>query len=96
MNAEFEKERINLRIGAEDENPAFEMVRTELGMEYRIHAPVPEVVFGVAWATEYIGYMGTVDGTWYLTMDKPVSEFGKVSCCTIPEEYTDILNQYFS
>lgn len=47
-------------------------------------------------ATEYIGYMGTVDGTWYLTVDQPVSEFGKVSCYTIPEEYTDILNEYFS
>lgn len=28
LNAEFEKETINLRIGAEDENPAFETVRT--------------------------------------------------------------------
>ena len=47
-------------------------------------------------ATEYIGYMGTVDDTWYLTMNQPVSEFGKVSCYTIPEEYTDTLNRYFS
>lgn len=47
-------------------------------------------------ATEYIGYMGTVDGIWYLAMDWPFREQGKVSCYTIPEEYTDILSRYFS
>jgi len=46
-------------------------------------------------ATEYLGYMGTVDGIWYLTVGQPVSE-GTVTCYAIPEEYTDILNRHFS
>lgn len=46
-------------------------------------------------ATEYLGYMGTVDGTWYLTVGQPVSE-GRVPCYAIPEKYTDILSRYLS
>jgi len=46
-------------------------------------------------ATEYIGYMGTLDGKWYLTTDRTGHEFGSVSCCTIPEEHTDVLSRYF-
>lgn len=71
LNAEFEKGMINLRIGAEDETPAFETVRTELGLEYRTRAPVPEVVFGVAWATDHEGAYDS--RTWYAadpTLDK--------------------------
>ena len=71
VNAEFEQGSINLRIGAEDENPAFETIRTESGMEYRIHTPVPEVVFGVAWATDSEGSSDC--RTWYAadpTLDK--------------------------
>jgi len=63
LNAEFTKGTVNLRIGAEDENPAFETVRTAFGMEYRIHEPVDEVVFGVAWATDYEGSFDC--RTWY-------------------------------
>ena len=44
-----------LAIGIEDENPAFESVRVEYGMEYCIGNKVDEVVFGIAWATDYEG-----------------------------------------
>ena len=44
-----------LAIGIEDENPAVESVRVENGMEYRIGEKVDEVVFGIAWATDYAG-----------------------------------------
>lgn len=70
-NAEFEQGTINLRIGAEDENPAFETVRTEFGMEYRILSSASEVVFGIAWATDYEGPSDC--RTWYAadpTLDK--------------------------
>lgn len=46
-------------------------------------------------ATEYLGYMGTVDGTWYLTVGQSVSE-GTIPCYAIPEKYTDILSRYLS
>ena len=39
----------------EDENPAFESERVERGMQYRINTRVDEVVFGIAWATDYEG-----------------------------------------
>lgn len=55
MDAEFISGATILTIGAEDENPAFETVRTEHGMEYRILRAVTEVVFGVAWTTDYAG-----------------------------------------
>ena len=52
---EFEYETTMLAIGVEDENPAFEVERLENGMGYRINSPVEEVVFGIAWATDYEG-----------------------------------------
>lgn len=63
LDAEFISSTTILTIGAEDENPAFETVRTECGMEYRIHEATARVVFGIAWATDY---EGTTDcRTWY-------------------------------
>ena len=71
LNAEFEKGTINLRIGAVDENPAFETVRTTCGVEYIIHKQISEVVFGIAWVTDH---EGSYDArTWYAadpTLDK--------------------------
>ena len=52
---EYVKDSIMLAIGIEDENPAFESKRVENGMQYRINARVDEVVFGIAWATDYEG-----------------------------------------
>lgn len=52
-----------LTIGAEDENPAFEAVRLENGMEYCIKAPVDAVPFGIAWSLDYEGY--TDVRTWF-------------------------------
>ena len=70
-DAEFISGATVLTIGAEDENPDFETVRTEQGMEYRIHGPVAEVVFGIAWTTDYEGPSDC--RTWYAadpTLDK--------------------------
>ena len=44
-----------LAIGVEDENPAFEVERLENGMAYHINDRIDEVVFGIAWATDYEG-----------------------------------------
>ena len=52
---EFEYGTTMLAIGVEDENPAFELERLENGMEYRMNSPVEEVVFGIAWTTDYEG-----------------------------------------
>ena len=52
---EFVDGNIMLAIGIEDENPAFESGRVKNGMEYRIADGVKEVVFGIAWATDYEG-----------------------------------------
>jgi len=71
MDAEFISDSIILTIGAEDENPAFETVRVEFGLEYRILSSVSEVVFGIAWATDYEGPSDC--RTWYAadpTLDK--------------------------
>lgn len=71
MDAEFISDSLILTIGAEDENPVFETVRTEQGMEYRIRGSVAEVVFGIAWATDYKGPSDC--RTWYAadpTLDK--------------------------
>ena len=62
-DAEFIAGSTILTIGAEDENPAFDTVRTECGMEYRIRSSVAEVVFGIAWATDYEGASDC--RTWY-------------------------------
>ena len=47
-------------------------------------------------ATEHIGYMGNVNGTWCITLDHPPKTYGKVSCYAIPPEYTDILDRFIS
>ena len=44
-----------LAIGAEDENPAFKVERVKSGMAYHINGKAEEVVFGIAWATDYEG-----------------------------------------
>lgn len=62
-DAEFIYGTLILTIGAEDENPAFETVRIKRGVEYRIHGPIAEVVFGIAWATDYEGPSDC--RTWY-------------------------------
>lgn len=54
-DAEFIFDTTILTIGAEDENPAFDTIRTKHGMEYRIHGCASEVVFGIAWTTDYEG-----------------------------------------
>ena len=46
-------------------------------------------------ATEYIGYLGTIDGQWYLTVGQPASE-GTITCYAIPEVYADILSRHLS
>lgn len=70
-DAEFISDATILTIGAEDENPAFETMRTEFGMEYRILSSVADVVFGIAWATDYEDPSDC--RTWYAadpTLDK--------------------------
>ena len=52
---EFSDGTMMLAIGAEDENPDFTTERVKNGMEYQISGTVEEVVFGVAWATDYEG-----------------------------------------
>lgn len=52
---EFEQDTMLLVIGIEDENPLFDSKRVEYGMEYNIKDKVDEVVFGIAWATDYEG-----------------------------------------
>ncbi|MGL4331620.1 MAG: hypothetical protein ACRCSR_02285 [Bacteroidales bacterium] len=54
-------------------------------------------------ATSYIGYMGKVNGTWYITTgisddqhnDDGYSKLYKISCYTIPNKYIKILDKYF-
>lgn len=55
-------------------------------------------------ATEYIGYMGIVDDTWYITtslsneqknIDGSPRKY-KVSCYAIPEKYIEVLNENFN
>lgn len=55
LNAEFIKDDTVLTIGMEDENPAFEPVRIENGLQYNLLQHVAKVVFGIAWATDYEG-----------------------------------------
>ncbi len=53
--AEFVDGRTVLTIGIEDGNLAFESIRCDNGMAYRILQPpaTTTVVFGIAWATDY-------------------------------------------
>ena len=44
-----------LAIGIEDENPAFESERVKNGMKYCVTNKIDEVVFGIAWTTNYEG-----------------------------------------
>ena len=44
-----------LAIGTEDENLEFEAKRVKNGMAYHINGKAEEVVFGIAWATDYEG-----------------------------------------
>ena len=53
LNSEFIFGSTILHIGAEDENPCFDTARLLNGIEYHIKLPIDEVVFGVAWATDY-------------------------------------------
>ena len=52
-------------------------------------------------ATEYVGYMGQVNGNWYITTEisggqsNDSSKLCKVSCYTIPSMYTEVLEKYF-
>ena len=63
LNAEFIIGNTILTIGMEDDNPAFESIRTRYGLQCSILQPIGKVVFGIAWATDY---EGTEDvRTWY-------------------------------
>lgn len=54
-------------------------------------------------ATEFSGYLGKINGTWYLTIkihnqaydENGVLKSCKVDCYTIPQEYHTVLEQYF-
>lgn len=63
IDAEFIKDDTILTIGMEDENPAYESVRIETGLQYKLFQPVDKVVFGIAWATDYEGADDV--RTWY-------------------------------
>lgn len=63
LNSEFIKGGTVLTIGMEDENPAFESVRIDNGLQCRLLKPVDKVVFGIAWATDYEGDDDV--RTWY-------------------------------
>ena len=54
-------------------------------------------------ATSFIGYMGKINGTWYITteMGSSYTEAGyprayKVSCYAIPDKYIEIVEKYFT
>ncbi len=63
IDAEFIKDDTILTIGMEDENPAYESVRMEYGLQYNLLQSVDKVVFGIAWATDYEGIYDV--RTWY-------------------------------
>ncbi len=44
--------------------------------------------------TIYLGYMGVIDGEWYLTVGK--GNDTKIYCYTIPDEYSDVFDEYLS
>lgn len=62
---EFVNGNIMLAIGIEDENPASPSGRVKNGMEYRITDGVKEVVFGIAWATDYDGFRKSINRADY-------------------------------
>ena len=49
----FVKDNVILTIGAGADYPAFHTNQTRYGMEYVRKAPVDQIMFGVAWATDY-------------------------------------------
>lgn len=63
IDAEFIKDDTILTIGMEDENPVFESIRIENGLQYKLLQPVDKIVFGIAWATDYKGANDV--RTWY-------------------------------
>lgn len=63
LNAEFISGNSILTIGMEDDNPAFESIRTRYGLQCNILQPIKKVVFGIAWATDYEGSDDV--RTWY-------------------------------
>ncbi len=68
---EFVDGTIMVAIGIEDENSAFESGRVENSMEYYINTRIEEVVFGIAWGTDY---EGTNDvRVWFCS--RPISLF---------------------
>ena len=44
--------------------------------------------------TIYLGYMGVIDGEWYLTVGK--GNDTKIYCYSIPEEYSTVFDEYLS
>ncbi len=48
-------------------------------------------------ATEFVGYMGTVDGKWYITteIDYSYNEPGTVWCYTIPEQFIPVIEGFY-
>ena len=52
---EFIKDNIILTIGAGDDDPAFDTNQIRYGMEYINKAAMDQVMFGVAWTTDYEG-----------------------------------------
>ena len=54
---------LNVTIGMEDDNSAFESLRTPNGLLYNIRQPIDKVTFGIAWATDYEGPYDV--RTWY-------------------------------
>lgn len=44
--------------------------------------------------TIYLGYMGVIDSEWYLTVGK--GNGSTIYCYTIPDEYSDIFDEYLS
>ena len=75
LDAEFIKGSTILTIGMEDENPAFESVRLENGLQYKLLQPIDKVVFGIAWATDYAG---TDDVRTWFAADPTISLRRKV------------------
>ena len=47
-------------------------------------------------ATEHGGYLGTIDGTWYLSLEQTADDTGAVCCYEIPQEYIPVLSKYSS
>lgn len=53
--SEFARENIVLTIGAGNDSDLFDTKQTRYGMEYIRRKPVEQVLFGIAWTTDYEG-----------------------------------------